>query len=895
MKNIKVSLDACQFIEKPKDQTAAILSQRIGSEATVLNTLEDIQSFALNVGCKGHTFCPATFKDGKRSKKKFEQQQFFALDFDNKIPKKTVSFKDVQDRANRYDLPILFAYDTFSSKNHDKFRIVFLNDISIPDRKVAEAVQLALGNIFPEADSSCYRDISKMYFGGYSKLLYYNDTIPTINIESIFRNLVYYFNDRYKANHYKEKIAKFSAETGIGLTSKGLLDVTSQDRIDTLISQGHLPEDIGAKQSHQSGKKSPRTIIYEGSRIANGEFFPKYYQIRMKGTEKVSGGKTTKSFTVQKQNHKTERASIIPVIGLKCRLWREFENGERRLNHTERFGVLNNMINVETGGQRFMEILISHPELYNDSIAKWGRHIKYNQKHEYRPTECRKFCPYHNDCQHGYSIISTAHPKRSTAEKVSGYSEKFYPLPQVQEDTYDAIYKAYRAEGNNIHVIKAQTAIGKTSSYLRLILEHHEDSFLIAAPTNLLKNEIFDKANSMGIKICKTPSLEEIKDEIPDKIWRHIQWLYQTGQHRAVHSYINQTLEKNNIPCLVKYLKKKNNLQNFKGCVVTTHRYLLTMKENRLNEFDSIIVDEDIIFKSVLSNQGEITISNLKKLLKNATHFQLRQKIEVLLTLAKKQCCIHLDSFEWDEEDYDEDSDIPFDFHSFCMAEHFYLRRASEEHNLKEDTITFLKPATFKNVKHIVVSATANETIYRQFFHDRDVEFYECKSAKYTGRLFQYPRKSMSRSSIASNPGIIRRLVTYFCFDDSHVITFLNEHIGKLHFGNTEGSNTLEGEDILVIGTPYYAGFLYKLAAFSMGIDFDEDESMTSQYVTHNGYRFWITTFQNEDLRTIQFWMIESELEQAVGRARLLRNDCTVHLFSKFPLKQSYMIDDFNY
>ena len=86
-----------------------------------------------------------------------------------------------------------------------------------------------------------------------------------------------------------------------------------------------------------------------------------------------------------------------------------------------------------------------------------------------------------------------------------------------------------------------------------------------------------------------------------------------------------------------------------------------------------------------------------------------------------------LDSFEWDEEDYDEDSDIPFDFHSFCMAEHFYLRRASEEHNLKEDTITFLKPATFKNVKHIVVSATANETIYRQFFHDRDVEFYECK------------------------------------------------------------------------------------------------------------------------------------------------------------------------
>ena len=41
--------------------------------------------------------------------------------------------------------------------------------------------------------------------------------------------------------------------------------------------------------------------------------------------------------------------------------------------------------------------------------------------------------------------------------------------------------------------------------------------------------------------------------------------------------------------------------------------------------------------------------------------------------------------------------------------------------------------------------------------------------------------------------------------------------------------------------------------------------------------------------------MIESELEQAVGRARLLRHACTVHLFSNFPLKQAKMIDEFDY
>lgn len=105
----------------------------------------------------------------------------------------------------------------------------------------------------------------------------------------------------------------------------------------------------------------------------------------------------------------------------------------------------------------------------------------------------------------------------------------------------------------------------------------------------------------------------------------------------------------------------------------------------------------------------------------------------------------------------------------------------------------------------------------------------------------------------------------------------------------------LEGKDILVVGTPYHAEFLYKLVAFSMGVEFDEEEKMSIQTIDYNGYRFQFTTFQNEKLRKIHLWMIESELEQAVGRARLLRNPCTVNLFSNFPLHQAKMIQDFDF
>lgn len=123
----------------------------------------------------------------------------------------------------------------------------------------------------------------------------------------------------------------------------------------------------------------------------------------------------------------------------------------------------------------------------------------------------------------------------------------------------------------------------------------------------------------------------------------------------------------------------------------------------------------------------------------------------------------------------------------------------------------------------------------------------------------------------------------------------MKEHIGFLHFGNTEGSNALEGQDILVAGTPYHADFLYKLIAFTLGYDFDEDEEVIPQTICRNGYRVWINTYQNKDLQKVHLWMMDSELDQAAGRARLLRHDCTVHLFSRYPMKQAEIIKGFDY
>lgn len=885
MNEIKLSLDNRKLLKKPTSILTAKISQSIGKLPKILHRNE-IKDFALDVSCNGCTFSPATFKNGRRCKANFEQQQLFVLDFDNKDPNECISFKEVYDRAEQYELPILFAYETLSSIDQNKFRVIFLNDVSITDGKVAEAIQLALGTIFSEADSSCYKDISKMYYGGKS-ILYFDNEIRTINIESTFRNLSLYLKDRYKANHYKAKLAKFSAETGIALNKNGLLDITVSD---------NPKEANGADSNAANGKNSPSTIIYKtdfSNIIVNGEIFPKrYYRINLnvcgEGTNETSVGKI--SLINPLKNHAQYRSATIKEIEQRCRLYNEFITGKEILNHEELFGISTNLIQVETGIQNFKNVLSKYSP-YHEKQYKWEHDIIYMKQQEYCPQGCDNFCPYKGECNHGTNILSTVCLKRGVIEKIPKYKPVFYSIEEVQNDTYSAICKAYKATDKQFQIIKSMTGAGKSYSYLKLMSENPNDRFLISAPTNLLKNEIYNKAKEMGINVEKTPSLFEIKSEIPDKEQAVIEYLYKSGRNQEVHNYIQSILDKNDIPTLRNYWESREKLKTFKGSVITTHRYLLNMDEKRLKEYNAIIIDEDIIFKSIISNQGEITVSELETVLKETKDYRLSEKINQLLKAAEIQTCIQLEGFKYEYGD-DNISSV-FDIPSFCLTKQFYLRRTSKEKKLKEDTVVYLKPAFFTNVKYIMVSATVEIEICNNFLGKENVSFYECKQAKYKGTLLQYPEKSMSRTCISNNFGIIPKLIKKFDISEDNVITFMRENIGQLHFGNTEGSNTLEGKDILVVGTPYHIMFLYKLAAFTIGLDFDENEEMSSQIVAHNGYRFRFTTFENKNLRAIHFWMLESELEQAVGRARLLRNECIVHLFSNFPLGQAEMVTNF--
>lgn len=52
-----------------------------------------------------------------------------------------------------------------------------------------------------------------------------------------------------------------------------------------------------------------------------------------------------------------------------------------------------------------------------------------------------------------------------------------------------------------------------------------------------------------------------------------------------------------------------------------------------------------------------------------------------------------------------------------------------------------------------------------------------------------------------------------------------------------------------------------------------------------------ISTYSdNPDLQRLYLWLAHSEIVQIVGRARLVSNDCEVHVFAKIPVAGAELV-----
>lgn len=779
-----ITLDIKGYNKKPHADEIKKISRRISKNVCEVN---DLRTFAEHVSERGHTWCPAVF-NGPRKTANFKSTQLIALDFDGGI-----SFDTVTERCKKYMLPILFAYETFSSIDTDKFRVVFMLDKVITDINIFNIVIDIFMSIFPECDSAC-KDAARMFFGG-KRLIYFNENECTVKAQTLMMNFSLYLKDKHGQRCYKKHIEKFTA-------------------------------------AHRC-KNSPY-VLY--SKTTTGE--------------KVHS------------NHNTCRSNVLDKLLRSCHLYREFAEDSEWLYYNELYGLATNLIHIETGKKTFLKYI--NNSQYDTYKRDWKFYLKYFKDNEYLPMKCEKFCPYHSECHHANNMLDTVTVGR---KKIVRLKEPEYAgISEVQAELKKYFYDAMGSGDNMIHVIKAQTAIGKTHMYLEY-LKSTDKPCIIAVPTNKLKNEVYNECMRENIYAAKTPSVYELKDSIPYDIYEHIGYLYKTGRHQSVMEYIKEKAA--DVPALKEYVSAYENIRAFDGHIITTHHKLLYSSDKWLSRYN-IIIDEDIL-KTITRNQLTVDIADIKALTNHKLSKRVRDHLLNIAELAEQHMLFSV------EPTGNCKVNAEFDLNALLNAEYFYS---------DSKAVTFYQAAGLMNMKYTVLSATADEYIYKSYFGSDRIVFHTCKTAKYRGRLIQYYSNSYSRRYIQNNSDTYENISKIS--GDVPRITFkkFSEDEDGIHFGNSEGCNCMKGQDMAVIGTPHMADFMYKLLAYRIGYDGSGD-SLRYLEITHNGYRFWFYTYENELLRRIQLWMIESELEQSVGRARLLREDCTVWLFSNLPLPQS--------
>ena len=817
----------------------------------------EVSELAKMASC-GYAFLPGHLLNGNKSGN-CVGMQVFGLDFDNGI-----SFIEIQKRCKQFNLPISFAYSTFnSSDKQERFRVIFVHETLIEDQFIIKLTVQMFHKIFPESDKSC-TNMDRLFLGG-KKLIYCDEfaTFALVHLLSLFHKSI------DVNNNYKRNLQNFCKKHSILMVNNR-----------AAMGDGNVLSTFDENDDFMES-----AIIHIIGDSVKSSFFV------------IERGRVHQS-NIRKEKRKQKKVDISSVNS-GCHLLDDFMNG-KILDHNERFLIISNLRHITGGETKFLGTLERYYRA--ETLEKWTNDLKYMC--DYKPMRCSAdVCPYFETCNQKGTIVDTI----TTDRKVHKTKEEiFYSLEDALKCLKDSLEMAYQSTEIGVHLIKAQTAIGKTTQYIDLIMRHPESRFLVALPTNILKKQVTEDLLRRGISEAELFMTLSVSDSMffQDE-WEYIRVAHSRGLHNRKTLILKETLEKikdnpEKKAMTEECIKLIEGIKAIKNerVVVTTHAALMQMSDEFLSQF-TVIIDEDILQLAVFNQMYVVNIECLKRVVEQGipgysqiANIMLATKVNEYRRISSRNNLIPLTEEEMIELDCGADDNI----NDILRAETFVKIKDSQA---DETVIKYFCPHKFTAQKYIILSATLNEKVYCNYFAGLlPVYTYETKQVAYRGKVKQYTYHSLGRRDLSRKMEVFNVAKKLASKPDLEIITFKesasikgirNMNTKELHFGNTTGINSLSGQNIGIVGTPYKTDDAYKLIACYIGANVNnrKDDKPRPRRVEYKGYSFYITTYSDEVLREVQLYALESELEQCVGRARLMRNDCIVYVFSAFPCEQA--------
>lgn len=843
--NIRIHISKQGYDQKPQKKEIALISRNITEHITTI----EISEFAREVGENGKTFTPALF-NGSRRTENFFCQQVFALDFDGGM-----TVENFMDRVKLYQVFPAFVYATYSySEEKHRFRAVFINDCEVADSRAAHIIIRLLSQLFPEADQQC-KDLSRMFFGG-KRLLYVNEN-ARIGLFDLSVSVQTYIKIKDPKN-YSRKMKSVADGLGVVWNGKTLGIYKCQ--------KGDENEEILTDTDH--------TIIVNVSDSSNYCIFQK--------------DQTHPSCLRHKKTTVRLRNKTLEEVKESCPLFRDFYEDAEAMDHKLKFLLATNLYHVDGGKDMFFYGLRD-----KEKCEHWKTQWKYIADQFYHPMKCRKGdCPYVEVCR----CDTLLEKLKGKIQRIVS-QEEMISLEEAVKQLRNILEECYNNSRTGIYLIAAQTAMGKTTAYCDLIEKYNCESkkVLVAVPTNKLQDEVAEELKKRGIEVFCTPNINKILQHSGfQELQIEVQRLYDSGYgykvKRKIREYQDKyadTMTEAECGMLEYYLNCREKLDGT-SCVVTTHKLFLNLSEEILQQYE-VIVDEDILM-SIFKDTASISFDELYyAIAQGAVPEKYRYRVERLLQMPDESVGFtgigKLCHGERDEI-YEKDLDLDASLIGFLESLTYHIDGINKK-------INYFAGQPLPKIKMMIVSATLKPDLYKDYCRDFPIFFNKVGNVKYRGKLLQYTFHSASRHYLeqVGYEEFENRVKELVGHNDIDIITFKKYSRGReIYFGKTEGFNQYKGHDIAVIGTPYSIPFAYRLIGMCLG--YEKSDHMCRRMATYNGYKFPIMSFGTSQMQELLFYFLESELEQAIGRARLLRYDCTVYLFSNFPCRQAELIQE---
>ena len=849
----------------------------------------------------GITIMPQIYKDNIKDINNYIGQHFIYLDFDdnNHID------KILQIGENNGLIPN-FYYETLSYKENDlRYRLSFFLDEFITNPDLVKYYFFIFKKIFEGViDQQAANPFQTMLGGnGNGKVLNMHHRLSFNELNMNFKQYLKMNDTDRNFSRTLERIAKKIPNLEQYMSIENYCESIKSDNYDEILE----------KYRTQNG----------GDHLLNHDFLQSASVLELK------------DFNMKPH-------TFMHEWGNKgCELISKANAGEIKLNHFQRCGFSGPVIKYVKGGRSIIKNWLT--ELNKINMCSYENISKHSQDSSKMFTPgCEVMsCPFIDTCKNrGKTPWSIINPEKKryiqSKENIETQSIK-----ESEMKLHKTFVEALNQPVGTITIPKWETAIGKSELLLSLFLENNDlsENFTIAVPRYNLMDEFVDRIKDKVIKNKYSDFRDYIqKPQIPTLNNMEVNELINIDringgngieilkEYIFTQSISNQYFKKSEeYKKIVDYIQRKIEFK-LKNNKITTHADVFLNKDD---DNKILIFDEDPL-NSIFA-KADIQIDTIKELIKFANIDDMApDTVKVFLNEIinlNKNTIIELNTLNKPSEK---------DWKEFIFFAKISKKLTNENIfnlinfdfiKLTDKYITIGKVNKLpKNKTIIILSATANEWIYKTMFPE--CNFITTNPVEPIGQIIQNKKLTFSDSSFKGLLGIDvtkkellsclnknikvedykkskkEKLIEYFKEEFTKnniqgVITlkkytsiFSDMGYETMYFGNLDGLNSFKNKTIAIVGTPFASPEQVNFLHYCLFKKVSDIQTTKKIEITRNGYTFSIKTYEDEAMQNIHLSILDSHMVQAVGRSRLIRSneDCKVFIYGAYPVPFSKII-----